>query len=61
MCLYNKLINLLFSKPKYYTIFMGPAKGIYLFMAIRRGLKKYLGIYEKEQTDFMCKVINKGD
>jgi len=40
---------------------MGSAKGIYLFMALRTGLKKYLGIYEKEQTDFMCKVINKGD
>jgi len=61
MYLYNKLINLLFSKPKYHKIPMGPAKGIYLYMALRTGLKKYLGVYEKEQAEFMCKVINRGD
>ena len=47
MYLYNKLINLLFSKPKFYKILLGPAKGIYLFMALRTGLKKFLGTYEK--------------
>ena len=61
MYLYNKLINLLFSKPKFYKILLGPAKGIYLFMALRTGLKKFLGTYEKEQTDFMCQVIKEGD
>ena len=59
--MYNKLINLLFSKPKFYKILLGPAKGIYLFMALRTGLKKFLGTYEKEQTDFMCQVIKKSD
>jgi len=61
MYLYNKLINLMFSKPKFYKVLVGPAKGIYLFMALRAGLKKYLGIYEKQQTKFMEKVIKEGD
>jgi len=61
MQLYNKLINLLFSKPKYYKIHMGPLRDIYLFMALRTGLRMYLGIYEKEQTSFMCKIIKKED
>ena len=59
MYVYNKLINLLFSKPKYYKILLGPLKGAYLFMALRTGLKKYLGVYEKDQTDFMCKLVKK--
>lgn len=61
MRVYNKLVNLLFSKPKFYKVLFGPAKGIYLFMALRTGLKKFLGNYEKDQTNFMCSVIKDGD
>lgn len=54
-------MNILFSKPKFYKVLTGPAKGIFLFMALRTGLKKFLGNYEKSQTNFMVRVISQGD
>lgn len=61
MDLYNKFINLFFSKPKYYKIKTGPAKDLYLYLALRSGLKKYLGIYENKQAGIMARSVSKGD
>lgn len=61
MKLYNLFVRYFFVKPRVYKINYKKGKSFYLFLALRHGIKKILGIYERSVSDLIIANIKKGD